>query len=52
MSTSDKKMYDYAVQVLKSAQKVKLFYAERAFYQMSWNNTGYEIYKIQPLSDI
>lgn len=52
MSTSDKKMYDYAIKVLKSAQKVKLFYAERAFYQVSWNNTGYEIYKIQPLSDI
>ena len=52
MSIQAKDMYEYAINVLKSAKKVKVLYTERGMLQLSVNDSKYLVYGIEIPEDI
>jgi hypothetical protein len=51
MSALSKEMYDCAIQNLKSAKQMKLFYA-KSWTTWGTSDTNYSIWKIEPIGDI
>ncbi len=48
MSITDPKLYECAIQWLKSGMSMKVDYSQ-VFFSLSWNKTSYRIWRIQPL---
>lgn len=51
MSISDDGLYQYATDCLKSGKKVRVYYTEQAFYQITLNDTKYDIWKVEILKN-